>query len=244
VWSLGWVFGGGGIVATDIVEHTAELGGVLGGIASFGRDRDGELYLLTFTGRVLKIAAAAGAAPAAPANLAAVVSGSTVTVSWMPPAGGAQAYQLEAGASSGASNLATVTIGQAGATFANVPPGVYYVRVRGVSGSQIGPPSNEVVVQVGGAAICIQLPPPQALTSRVDGRTVTLSWSGAANPSSQYRIEAGSASGLADLAVLMLPPAPNQFSVSAPPGTYFVRIRAVNACGASAPSNEIVVSVL
>ena len=241
VWSLGWAFASSGIVATDIVEHTAELGGNLGGIASFGRDRDGELYLLTFTGRVLRIVAA-GFLPSAPANLAAVVSGQTVTLSWTAPADGAVAYQLEAGSVSGASNLATVTTGQPGATFADVPTGTYYVRVRSVNASGVSVASNEVAVVVGGAG-CTQPLRPGLLTGGVSGRAVTLSWEGPTDLVLHYRIEAGSRSGFADLAVLALPPLQRELTVSAPPGTYFVRVRTVNACGASDPSNEIVVSV-
>ncbi len=44
----------------DFLEHTSELGGALGGVASFGRDAAGEMYLLTFNGRLLKIVPAAG----------------------------------------------------------------------------------------------------------------------------------------------------------------------------------------
>ncbi len=44
----------------DFLEHTGELGGALGGVASFGRDAAGEMYLLTFNGRLLKIVPAAG----------------------------------------------------------------------------------------------------------------------------------------------------------------------------------------
>ena len=40
----------------NAVDHTAELGGSLGGIVSFGRDHEGELYLVaSFSGRILKI---------------------------------------------------------------------------------------------------------------------------------------------------------------------------------------------
>ena len=44
----------------DFLEHTSELGGALGGVASFGRDAAGEMYLLTFNGRLLKVVPAAG----------------------------------------------------------------------------------------------------------------------------------------------------------------------------------------
>jgi glucose/arabinose dehydrogenase len=39
----------------DLVDHTSELGGSLGNLSSFGRDAVGELYLLTYSGRVLKL---------------------------------------------------------------------------------------------------------------------------------------------------------------------------------------------
>ena len=55
-----------------------------------------------------------------------------------------------------------------------------------------------------------------------------------------YVIEAGSAPGLADLASLQVGPV-TSFSTTAPPGIYYVRVRAVNARGASQPSNEIIV---
>jgi glucose/arabinose dehydrogenase len=58
VWSIGLVVGGGSAQAVDWREHTAELGGALGNISSFGVDAAGELYLVGYsTGRILKILA-------------------------------------------------------------------------------------------------------------------------------------------------------------------------------------------
>ncbi len=57
----------------EAVDHTAELGGSLGGVVSFGRDLAGELYLVTFSGRVLKIVAAGQPAP--PTAFSAAVAG-------------------------------------------------------------------------------------------------------------------------------------------------------------------------
>jgi glucose/arabinose dehydrogenase len=49
--------------ATDVTEHTAELGSV-GNISSFGVDADGELYLVSYSGgRIVKIIGPAAAPP-------------------------------------------------------------------------------------------------------------------------------------------------------------------------------------
>lgn len=57
--------------ASDLVDHTAELGGLsqLGNISSFGVDADGELYIVSYSlGRILKVIGPT-AAPAAPTGL-------------------------------------------------------------------------------------------------------------------------------------------------------------------------------
>jgi glucose/arabinose dehydrogenase len=249
VWSLGLaVQSNGDAVATDIVEHTGELGGNLGGVGSFGRDSSGELYLVSLSGQVLKITADGGAVPSPPQNLTAIVDGSTVTVSWMPPAGGnpPAGYQLEAGSFAGAADLAmAATAGvQTSMTFTNVPAGTYFVRVRSVNAAGTSAPSNEIVVVVSGGGGCTQPPAVPTLTFTLTGRIVTLLWSLASSSApSQFVLEAGSATGLANLAIVGVGGASRSLSVEAPPGTYYVRMRAVNACGTSGPSNEVIVTV-
>lgn len=72
VWSAALtVDGGGEASASDVIEHTTELGGVaaLGNVSSFGLDADGELYVLNYArGTVLKIIGPP-AAPAPPTDL-------------------------------------------------------------------------------------------------------------------------------------------------------------------------------
>ena len=250
VWSLGLALVANGEAdVTDVVEHTGELGGSLGNVASFGRDRDGELYLVTFSGRILKIVGTAGAVPPPPQQVTARVSGQTVTVSWMPPAGAAiSGFQLEAGSVPGAANLAVTTTAaaQSSLTFSGVPVGTYYVRVRSLNASAASTPSNEVIVAVGTSG-CVTAPlAPLSLASVVNGRSVTLHWdvSPTSAAASQWIVEAGSAATLANLAVISLPGTSTALTVQAPPGTYFVRVRGANACGGGAQSREILVSVM
>ena len=245
VWSLGLMrLASGEVETTDIIEHTGEFGPGLGGIASFGRDGTGELYLVTFAGQILKIVGSGAGGLPAPQNLAASVTGGTVTLSWVPPAG-ASSIRLEAGSAPGAADLAIASAAgtQTAMTFANVPAGTYYVRVRAASGSALSGASNEVLVVVGLASGCT--PAPVSLTATVNGSIVTLAWSIPPNspPPAQYAIEAGDAPGRSNLALISVPGADPRFTAQAPPGTYFVRVRAVNACGTSTGSNEVVVRV-
>ena len=253
VWSMGLSINPstGEATRTDIpVEHTAELGGAafIGGVASFGRDLQGELYLVTFAGRVLRIASAAVATPNAPQTFEAVVTNQNVFLSWQPPTSGPvpSQYQLEAGSSPGASNLAVLPVSGSQLTLivGGVPPGTYYVRLRSLNAAGASPPSNEIVVVVTGA--CTGPPPaPYGFVSSVNGQTVTLAWSlnGTNNGPTAFQIEAGNGPGLANLAVINVDGLLRGLSVVAPPGTYHVRLRGANGCGTSGPSNERVITV-
>jgi hypothetical protein len=82
---------------------------------------------------------------------------------------------------------------------------------------------------------------PTNLTYSVNGQMVTLTWTAAANAPTNYILQAGFASGQTAAAFSVGP----STTVTAPagPGTYFVRIVAINADGTSPPSNEVVVVV-
>ncbi len=236
--------GTGEASAFDPIIHT-ELGtaSFIGGPVSFGRDLAGELYLVTFAGRILKIVPSVAVTPGPPSALGAAVLGRDVTLNWTPPAGGAPVtgYRLEAGSSSGAADVATFGTGTATSTgVGGVPDGRYFVRVRAESHGILGPPSNEVEVLV--EANCSA--PPQApggLSHAVAaGGLVTLAWTPPPGAVA-YRVEAGSASGASNLALLQTT-SPG-LSVPAPTGDYYVRVRALNLCGAGAPSNEVLVTV-
>ncbi|MCX6553136.1 MAG: M12 family metallo-peptidase [Acidobacteria bacterium] len=189
-------------------------------------------------------AMAPAAVPGAPVTLVASVAGRTVTLTWGPPAGASPtSYVLEAGSAPGLSDLVNTDTGSATPALVatDVAPGTYYVRVRARNAGGIGPVSNEVVVAVRGE--CPGVPgAPTGLTVTVAGSSVVLNWqapSGACTPG-YYVIEAGSASGLSNLALFSTGNAATTFAATGvASGRYFVRIRSGSQAGISAASNEV-----
>lgn len=168
--------------------------------------------------------------------------GTVATLSWTPSSGDVpedmpSGYIVEAGSQPGMSDVASVNVGDVTSFEADVPPGLFYVRVRAVNPLGDSDPTEELVLSPPGAPT-----KPHSLSASGSGSTVDLRWIPGAGgaPPTGYVIEAGSAPGLSDLAVLPVGNAP-QFVTTAPPGVYYVRVRAVNARGPSEASNEIVV---
>ena len=85
--------------------------------------------------------------------------------------------------------------------------------------------------------------PPSGLAATVTGTTVVLNWTAPSGATLiGYRIEAGSAATLSDLASIVVGVAPTFTANAVPAGRYFVRVRAIAADGEGPPSNEIVVN--
>jgi hypothetical protein len=179
-----------------------------------------------------------------PTNLGAVVNGSTVALTWTPPAGEVTGYRLEAGTSSGFANVASVVLGPTPSFVApSVPSGVYYVKVRAIGAGGDSPPSNEVTISVIGVGCAMAPGPPTALTATVNGLVVALTFQqGSGCSPTQYLLRVGSGPGLSDIAIVNLG-GMRSLTASASPGTYFARVIAQNAFGSSAPSNEVIIRV-
>ena len=185
----------------------------------------------------------AGPLPGAPTALRLSVIGTRLMLTWNDAvSGGAPAnYLVEAGTATGIANIATLPAGSRAFTYDPVPGGFYFLRVRGQNGTGIGAPSNEVMLVMGG----VPAPPaaPRRVGAVVAGSTVTLNWSAPAGPVTGYVIEAGSATGLSNLAVLPIGAVTTISFPGIPPGIYYVRIRALNAQGRSVVSDEAVIVV-
>jgi predicted phage tail protein len=128
-----------------------------------------------------------------------------------------------------------------------VPPGTYTFSVRAVNAQGVSAPSNAVTLSFPGQGGTVTQPAPVGspcsavpstpsnLASQVAGSTVSLTWQGAVG--AQFSVDvAGSYVGSFNSPVPSLVGA-------APPGTYVVSVRAVNACGSSPSTAPITVIV-
>jgi predicted phage tail protein len=188
----------------------------------------------------LTMSAAGVAPPEAPTNVQAFMVEGLLTFTWLQPTRGGPAtgYVVEAGSASGLTDIGSVPVTGRSLTFSGVPPGFYFLRVRARGAGGVSAPSPEVMIVVGG----VPSPPgaPNFNSHSVSGGTVTLNWVAPIfGTATSYIIEAGSAPGLSNLAVANTGSTATTISFAGvPSGTYYVRVRAVNALGASVVSNE------
>lgn len=177
-----------------------------------------------------------GTGAVAPTAFTLAANGATVTAAWNRT-GGATSYRLEVGTAAGLANLLNVDVGDVAFVQGLVPIGTYFARVRAVYPTGVSVPSTEASAAVTTTAACVAPPPvPGNYIGRSGGLTGALSWLPSAAATS-YQLGVGSASGAVDVLVADLGNV-TSFVGTAPAGTYFTRVRAVNACGSSAMSAE------
>lgn len=107
-------------------------------------------------------------APSAPAGLTFSVNNDLVTLTWVAPTSGSLpfTYVVEAGSTSGASNLYNGNVGAVTSLNAHAANGLYYVRVRAVNNCATSGASNEVSFVVG-AGVPLQFNAPAQLNGTV-----------------------------------------------------------------------------
>lgn len=197
---------------------------------------------------------AANVAPRPPINLSATLDANTVRLQWSPgtgdlaplvspPAPGgtaATSHIVLASLSPGGAPVAQLDTASAGTTFSiAAPTGTFYVRVQAKNAFGTSVPSAELRVDV-----LPQAPrPPLATIASVAGRTVHIEWQAPSLgwAATSYLLDAGTAPGLSNIGTLPLNG--TTFDAAVPPGRYYVRIRAVNAYGASVPGDEVILVV-
>lgn len=183
-------------------------------------------------------ATSCGGVPQAPADLAVSVAGGTVSLAWSEsPSRGVRAYRIEAGPAGGPIVFSTDVPASTTRLAVPAPAGAFDLRIRAVGDCGESTSADAPSFAVGGAA----LPPaaPQDVTAALSGGTLTIAWSAPVTGApARYVLEAGSGPGLNDIGAVPT----SALSVSAngvPPGTYFIRVRAVNTVGVGTASDEL-----
>ena len=135
------------------------------------------------------------------------------------------------------------TFNQAGARLGVLSPGTYHFEYELESTDRDNDQAGSGTA-TGHVRLVLRKPlAPTEFEAATTGRTVRLSWR-ASRDATSYHLEAGSAPGLSNLAVFNTgSTALSQAVGGVPPGVYYVRIRAVNALGASVVSNERMITV-
>ncbi len=193
-------------------------------------------------------------APGAPADLGYVLNGRNLTVRWTHSTGPFTSYLINVGTAPGVIDLARFPTTSfvdpsklpqylSAVTNPVAPTGTYYVSVQGVNAGVLGPASPEISVVIPGG--CVAPGAPTNLTAIVRGSASWIAWNpGTGGAPSTYVLQASTGSG-ANFAAGFLGQAAfaaPSFNVGLPPGTYYLRAAATNACGSSGFSNEIVVA--
>jgi hypothetical protein len=181
-------------------------------------------------------------APSRPVLLTPVVLGSTAALAWLPQDDfvATAGYSLHVGSTSGGSNLGVFSQPiPTSSLVATAPNGVYFVRLVANNACGESAISAEQVVTVGTFIPAA----PSGLTAQVAGSAVTLNWTPPPGGVTDYVLEAGFSSGATHVSLSTGSATPTLSVSSVPSGTYFVRVRARNAAGTSAASNEVIVVV-
>jgi hypothetical protein len=187
--------------------------------------------------------------PDAPRALTSAVSGAAVRFTWQDDRGCAGTrYRLLVGSAPGLSDLGSLASAEPGFE-GMAPAGRYFARAVLDWNGGTSAPSNEVAVVV--TAGC---PPPAvalALSGGATARRLELRWTptnvakadtvDAVTPI-HYVVEAGASAGASNLGVVPVGRT-TALTAAVGPGAYFVRVRAVSACGPGPASNEVTVAV-
>jgi alpha-tubulin suppressor-like RCC1 family protein/subtilisin family serine protease len=182
----------------------------------------------------------AASVPAAPSNLAAaVISGTTINLSWMDNSNNESSFKIERKTGSAGSYSQIATVGSGVTTFSNsgLNPGTeYYYRV--LANNSVGNSTYS------NTAVAVTTAPPNApsglFANAVSGSQINLTWVDNSTNETNFKIERKiGVTGTYTQIALVAANATSYSSKNLSTGTqYFYRVRATNSGGDSAYSNE------
>jgi hypothetical protein len=178
------------------------------------------------------------ALPAAPSNVMVRVAIPTLTVTWTAPANAAPiGYRLDF--SSAGVVVASMVVGPSSAATLTIPRGTvgtFTLVMTALGAAGAGVSSPPVSFAINDASNCAGPPAtPGGLAGSFTGGTAVVSWAPSIDADS-YHVQAGSAPTTSDLFDANVGRVTSVAASGLPPWfRAFVRVRAVNACGTSAP---------
>jgi hypothetical protein len=179
--------------------------------------------------------------PGVPNGLGAAVSGDVVTVFWGVPLWGPAptGYRVEAGSAPGLSDRGIIDETGTALVRVGVGNGLYFVRVRAVAGGVSGAATPDVAIAVGG-------PPPGPPTAIAvalgPGGSVLVTWSPPDTGTvTGYVVQVGYGAG--QTAHQFAVTQPSIAAGGVPPGTYVLRVVAMNGTASGPPSSELTLVV-
>jgi hypothetical protein len=189
---------------------------------------------------------AATALPASPRSLDGSVAHGLAKLMWIAPSAGRPvSYIVEAGSSSGLTDIGIFETNNPD-TFASgfLPPRLYFLRVRAKNSAGSGAPSNEISFAAPGSLNCnVPSTAPTGVSASVNGSTLTLNFT-SLQLGVTYVLQAGSTPGALDIATLDVGRFIPAVIGGVPPGHYYLRLVTRDPqCGVGPPSNEIAVAV-
>jgi len=225
-------------------QPTASVGKLFVAIGMSGKgiphpsDPTSQSFRLDVNGALTRLRTDPSDIPGVPGRPAAVVTAGNVTLSWAAPSSGGAVtnYWIDAGTYSGGANIGSFNVGGITSVAASPGPGVYYIRVRAANNHGVSDASSETVFSIGGGAVPGS---PSNLKATVNGDSLTITWNAPTfgGAPSHYVLLAGTAPGTANLGAFTAG-ASTTFTATPPPGTYYIRVAAVNASGTSLSSSE------
>jgi hypothetical protein len=167
--------------------------------------------------------------PSAPANFQAAVKGSALWLAWTNTFAGGAPTGILMDVTGGAT--ATVPLALTDAfSIPGIPNGTFTLRLRATNAAGASSQSGSVTITAPSTSCTAPRVPANYFATRV-GNQVVMSWDPPAGgtPATQYHLTVtGAYNGV-------FPILGRGFAAAAPPGTYVLSVRAVNACG-SGPS--------
>ncbi len=193
-------------------------------------------------GRAVSLSVTASpAAPDAPTTLSASLTGSALTLTWTAPTTGSTptSYEAHVGTGPGTTTLPIQTTGGTSITITLPTGGTFFARVKAVNAFGTSVPSPEVSVTA--AAPNPRPGAPRNLTASFVGRTITITWAAplTGDPVTSYTLEVGTSPKLSNVVVVPVGPVLAFSAAGVPDGTFWMRVRGVNAAGLGPTSNDV-----